>query len=238
MSTITKSAFNVRKMAIRKYTVGVLERVKRIIPLPIRSILRLLCDKRSFVYLEGYLKSLVALSPVGKDNAPLPWFTYSAISFLQERLNPDLEVFEYGCGNSTLYFQSKVKTITSVEHDDRWRELIRPKINSAKVFLLSISIDESNNEYVDSIMKSGTKYDIVIVDGRRRVQCFEKALGAIKDDGIIIVDDADRPEYSAIFAMGETADLSYLRFRGLRPSSCFFDSTVIFYKRNRNCLGI
>ena len=42
--------------------------------------------------------------PIDKNSNPLPWVTYGFIDFISERLNKSIDVFEYGSGNSTLWY--------------------------------------------------------------------------------------------------------------------------------------
>lgn len=56
----------------------------------------------------------------------LPWVTDGAIDFLdtfiseRRKMGFTTKVFEFGSGNSTLYFLSKGCFVTSVEHDANW----------------------------------------------------------------------------------------------------------------------
>ena len=49
----------------------------------------------------------------------LPWFLYGAIDFLQEFLQREMEVFEFGSGGSTLFFARRCARVESVEEDPR-----------------------------------------------------------------------------------------------------------------------
>lgn len=213
-------------------------RIGKYIPLSVWSIANLLLDPDSFLYSLGYLKSLVTIKPRRKDNSPLPWFTYGAIYFLEERLKPNFELFEYGCGLSTLYFQGRVRRITSVEHNGEWLEIVGQKSDPSQVVLLHRDAGKANQEYAHAIFESNNKYDLVIVDGKDRVECFSSAFDALGDNGVIIFDDADRPQYEEIYAIAESRNFSYLRFRGIRPASCLVGSTLFFYRRNNNILDI
>lgn len=68
----------------------------------------------------GWIDSWIMKKPINKDKAPLPWVTYSFIDFIEKRLSKKMNLFEYGSGNSTLYYANKVCSITSVEHDKDW----------------------------------------------------------------------------------------------------------------------
>ena len=47
--------------------------------------------------------------PVDKDGNPLPWISIPAIEILREKDLGDLFVFEYGSGNSTIWFSESKK---------------------------------------------------------------------------------------------------------------------------------
>ena len=102
----------------------------------VRTILKLLTEPkilssllslRSYGYLSdvGWFNAFKAKNPVDQKFRPIPWVTYPFIDFLSGRLNRELEVFEFGSGNSTLFFAERVKQLTSVEHNKDWyNELI------------------------------------------------------------------------------------------------------------------
>jgi hypothetical protein len=48
---------------------------------------------------------------------PIPWFSHPLIDFLKDRLSKDMTVFEYGCGNSTLWWADRVRSVTGVKND-------------------------------------------------------------------------------------------------------------------------
>lgn len=72
--------------------------------------------RRDYLRTSGWLESAERRLPV-RDGQPLPWFTYGAIDFLSRAITPDLSVFEYGGGNSTLWWSGQVRHVSTVEHD-------------------------------------------------------------------------------------------------------------------------
>ncbi len=64
---------------------------------------------------------------------PVPWITYDARRFLDSVLSGDMVGFEYGSGGSTLYLSSRLKHLTSVEHDKIWYEKVSRYIKSKKI---------------------------------------------------------------------------------------------------------
>jgi hypothetical protein len=81
---------------------------------------------QGYLVQNGWFKSFKDKLPVDAEGKPLPWFTYPSILFLNERLTKTMNLFEYGTGNSTLYFASRVQQVISVEHDQRWYDKFHP----------------------------------------------------------------------------------------------------------------
>jgi len=83
-------------------------------------------------FAQGYLKRkgwFHSLNGSPCDaSGPIPWYTYPAISFLTRIIRPEFKVFEYGCGNSTLWWAQMVNHVYSVEHNRGWYEEIRKKV--------------------------------------------------------------------------------------------------------------
>lgn len=94
----------------------------------IKTIFQLLIEPKTLKFLlstrlggyliqVGWFKSRKTGSPVGKDDEPIPWMTYPFIDFIEPRLNKNLIVFEFGSGNSTLFFSKRTGRVVSVDHD-------------------------------------------------------------------------------------------------------------------------
>jgi hypothetical protein len=75
----------------------------------------------------GWIESFDKQLPVDKEGKPLPWVTYGFIDFISDKLNKNMDIFEYGSGNSTLWYAEKVNSVTSVEHNKIWYEKIKKK---------------------------------------------------------------------------------------------------------------
>src|SRR5690606_17385416 len=55
----------------------------------------------------------------------LPWITVGAMREIRKYLKPEMRVFEYGSGGSTLFFARQVKEVVSVEHHAEWYEKVK-----------------------------------------------------------------------------------------------------------------
>ena len=129
----------------------------------------------------------------------LPWLPYSVIEALAPRARA-ASVFEYGGGGSTLWLGALAARVTTVEHDQEWYEaLTRATSDLANAAVLWRSLDLSDGEaYVSAIEEYDDEcFDIVIVDGRRRVECVRRAMSKVRPGGVLVLDDSDRPKYGA-----------------------------------------
>ena len=73
---------------------------------------------------EGWLNSATKNMPIDTDGNEIPWFTYSAIRFIESRLKKDHTIFEFGSGNSTIWFSNRCAHVISVEHEEAWYQLV------------------------------------------------------------------------------------------------------------------
>lgn len=115
--------------------------------------------ERMFCGPSGWARSMAEQVPVRADGRPLPWFTYGAIEFLERVARHTDRVFEYGAGYSTLWWQDRVRSVTSVEHDGEWIERIRPQLG------VNVRLDHVN-QYAPCPEGSGP----IIDEYRRRMR--------------------------------------------------------------------
>lgn len=185
---------------------------------------------------KGWFKSKFSRMPLNNNNDPIPWFTYSSIYFISQKLNKkSFSVFEFGSGNSTLYFASRVKRIVSVEYDAEFYKLINQKLEN----LDNVSYIFANLgvNYFQQILNHKNEFDIIIIDGRERIECAKNCISALKEDGLIIWDNSDRKEYNEGYLFLEGNGFKRIDFRGHGPISSSEWETSIFY-RDKNCFDI
>lgn len=207
------------------------------IPHSVISLGKFLFQGKSFLYEVGYLKTLWTNKPRSKNGEPIPWLDYGFIKFLMDKLPSDARIFEYGMGMSTQFYASRSASVTAVEHYEKWFEQTKDALgNLENVSLLFKQLD--NNKYADSINDGGDSYDMVIVDGRDRVSCAKSAVDCLSDRGVVIFDDGERAKYLPIYSYMADRGYNCLKFYGLRPSSCYFESTVLFYRKGSNLFDI
>jgi tRNA A58 N-methylase Trm61 len=183
----------------------------------------------------GWFTAFDTKQAVDADGQPLPWVTYSFIDFIKTRLNKNLSIFEYGSGNSTLFYAKHVKNVVSVEHDEAWfNKIVKEKAENAEMIFTAL---EKDGEYSQKAKLLGEKFDIIIVDGRDRVNCCKHSVDALSTNGVIVLDDSEREFYNEARVFLKARGFKELSFSGISPGMFYNKVTSIFYKAD-NCLGI
>lgn len=190
---------------------------------------KLLVPGSNFFLESGWLESLWQEKPVAKSGAPIPWYTYPAIEFLEPRLRPDLRVFEYGSGWSTLWWAERVASVHAVEHDAAWSALLRPRLPANA----RLELRDDAARYVAEIEAAGGAFDIVVVDGEHRNECARAAARCVSPSGAIVYDNSDRIAFSD--GVRELSEAGWLRidFFGLIPGHPYKNCTSFFFRDTR-----
>ncbi len=184
---------------------------------------------------DGWFRSFRRGESVDATGNPIPWYSYPAIEFLRGRVRPELSVFEYGTGNSTLWWASRAREVFAVEHDEAWFRKMQPKV-PPNVTLRHVPLAPTG-EYARSLLRAGQPFNLVVIDGRDRVECARVAPRALTDDGVIVFDNSDRAEYAEGYAALHSAGFRHIGFVGMTPIAAVKVETSIFY-RSGNWLGI
>lgn len=139
----------------------------------------------------------------------VPWWSFAATRATRAILRPEMSVFEFGSGGSTLYLAQQVKSVTCVEDSEEWVNAVRKAAAGrglTNVQVLHRPFDFWNtsqfatSEYLNAL--SG-RYDLIVVDGAEwgdqvRDICFWRAEDFVASGGFVILDDSWR--YSQVKA--------------------------------------
>lgn len=185
---------------------------------------------------SGWNKSVRKRLPLDNDNNEIPWLTYSAIHFLNDRMKENFSIFEYGSGHSTIWFSKKTARIISVEHDLKWFNRMKGRFSDYPNITYKYH-PLGSGEYVNEILQYTSEFDIIVIDGRERVKCGLNSLKALKNNGVIIWDNSERADYHEGYEFLMDNGFRKLDFRGLGPIMTFEWCTSVFY-RDDNCLNI
>ncbi len=202
---------------------------------PLRFILEIYSLQHEYLREAGWIRSWSAQGPVDKNGAPIPWLAYPVIDFLEKRLNKELTMFEYGSGNSTIWYSQRIRQITSCENDKAWFakvEVMLEKSDNAQV-----TLQESREDYIKEITKYAGQFDVILIDGRWRNECATNCLTALSKHGVIIFDNSDREKYAPGLQFLADADFRRIDFKGMAPLAHHASQTSVFY-RSDNVFGI
>src|SRR5690606_35996609 len=103
-------------------------------------------------------------------------------------------VFEYGAGASTVWLALRAGEVVSVEHHAGWYETIAPLVGrSSNATVWHRQLEDE--DYVGAIAEAEGKFDLVVIDGRRRVECLNRAISRLAPGGVVLFDDTGRRRY-------------------------------------------
>jgi len=128
-----------------------------------------------------------------------PHFNPDVLSFLDGLLRGlahEARVLEIGSGGSTLWLAPRAQSVVSYEHDAGWHDLVRDALVAR--YVSNVSLRLAPRPYAPTIRdkEPADWFDLVIVDGRDRVQSFAAALPKLKRGGVILLDDSQRERYA------------------------------------------
>lgn len=144
-------------------------------------------------------------------DSAFPWINYSTIQFMHNIVSKDTKVLEFGAGGSSLFFLERKTNLISIEHEAEWINEVQKRASQKQLMRWSHHLISSNkpnsrvplpDDYLyplKSIVDSSI--DLVVVDGRHRVESVKRAMTKVKPGGCLILDNSDRPEYAETFEL-------------------------------------
>jgi hypothetical protein len=172
-------------------------------------------DFYTWIATTYFRKSLYAME--------LPWLSFNAQRYLQKIISPDMKVFEWGSGSSTLFWCKNNCHVVSIEYDPVFYLFLQKKLKNNdysveyrliqpedQTFSSSQNMDiyiSMANDFKDKTFFNyatvideypDNSFDIIMIDGRVRLTCFLKAINKIKVGGTIIFDNSNMLEYSIL----------------------------------------
>lgn len=179
----------------------------------------------------GQLRSLILAKPVNRKGEPIPWFSYSAINFLDQLELAGLRVFEYGTGNSTLFWSRKGCVIKAVEANEGWADYVTKNAGSVAEIRFQADLDL----YAKSILSHDGYFDIIVVDGAVRDKCADHAIHRLNPDGFLILDNSE--VYPGVAKKLRDSGLLQVDFIGPAPLVHTWQATSFFFQRNHQFFG-
>ena len=184
---------------------------------------------RSLWFDYAHVRSAAMHQAVDADGRAVPWYTYPAIEYLRQLDFSGKDVFEYGSGNSTLFWGAAAKRVVSAEEDEAWYATLKPKVAANCDLILETDLAR----YVDVIRRYPEGFDVIVVDGasrgRTRLKCSRAALECLRPGGLIILDNSDwLPESSRVL---RESGLIQVDMTGFVPINGHTQTTSLFFHR-------
>jgi hypothetical protein len=199
-------------------------KLKRATPKWVKAPFKTLSLLCRFQRAYGIYRSMASGLPLNAQGDPIPWFTYPAVEFLSRLDIGNRRVFEYGAGNSSLYWASRAKSVVSIERDAAWFKRIVSQAPSN----LAVYLRPKRGEYVGSIAEFGEGFDVIVVDGEWREQCSVVAPRHLNEGGLLILDNSDwYPEICQEWCGQGFFEIS---FSGMGPANRITWVTSVFIK--------
>ena len=219
--------------------------IRLVRPLAKKSGLLSALEARSHLRWAHWLRSLAAIHDIDDMiSLDVPWWTYDAINEIEAFLttHPNARVLEFGSGASTVWLGHRAGSVKSIEHDSDWYNLVKQRVrlfSNVEIVLRKPEVAMPDGKYTSA--KGGFKglsfrnyvceakngsnpYDLIIIDGRARNDCFEIAKLHLVDGGLILFDNTLRKRYrDAILA----SDGNACHFPGRVPSLPYRDETSL-----------
>ena len=185
----------------------------------------------------GQWRSVKEGMAVDAKGGAIPWYTYPAIEYLSSFDFKDCEVFEYGSGNSSLFWASRALSVCSVEDNHKWFEIVSKRQRKNQKIIHHA--DETG--YVKSLFEQGKLFEIIVIDGNWRKKCVIEAISCLKDGGMIVLDNSDRMIEKECGKLLREQGFLQMDFSGFGPINSYCWSTSVFMKTSsllqRNYVG-
>lgn len=167
-----------------------------------------------------------------------PWISYDAQDILDRHLARDSAVLEFGSGMSTIWFARRVGHLVSVEYFPEWHRIVNQRLprDGAEI---DYRLAPNRESYLAAL--EGGAFDLILVDGRYRDECVERALDRLKPNGILYLDNSDhgKSEFSGDLPRAVALVESAAKERGWRLSEIvdfaptnFFVHTALLLQRS------
>ncbi len=108
---------------------------------------------------------------------------------------------------------------------------------ASNVDYLYAELSNSRKRYSDTILSYNSQFDVIIIDGRERVNCAKNSLNALTSRGVIIWDNSDRVEYQDGYDFLTKNSFKRIDFSGIGPINNYGWTTSVFYRED-NCFEI
>ncbi len=135
---------------------------------------------------------------------PVMFNNMDEVKFLLSHLKVTDSVLEWGSGGSTLELAKHVNRVVSIEHDKNWFDKIKGLAPlNVDIHYVPRNKEEASGcdgtlsdyfDYINYPKILGKKFNVILVDGRARVECAKVAVELLAEGGFIFIHDYRHPQ--------------------------------------------
>lgn len=158
----------------------------------------------------------------------------AAIETLEQLAPTSPAVVELGSGASTQWWIRRGATVTAFEDDPAWAAVTRAAVEAVGSTSGVTLVDGPDDlaRVVDERIRDGHRCDVLVSDGLEpRVTTTRIALPLLRTEGLLVIDNSDRPELSTM--VDRLLDEGWLGLRvfGLVPTHGVAHETAFLSRR-------
>lgn len=170
------------------------------------------------------------------EGMPIPWWTYSAVEFIDQVIPSSSLILEFGGGNSTLFWANRGNPSLTLEADSRWHTLISASISKSSQKNQVVHVDLGNPKAICDVIGSRT-FDLAVIDGGdNRSLIADIAKRFLGETGMILWDNSERLEYQSTIKLLHATGWNSLDFFGISPINAYASKTSLFFRDSRHLL--
>ncbi len=118
-----------------------------------------------------------------------PFLGEHTIRMIGQIITRKTSVLEFGGGGSTIWFARRAKRVLTIEGNITFAIAIIKKLNQEK--LKNTEVRYSPKYTLFHLMVPPNTFDLVLLDGRKRLACARLAVNSLKPNGWIVLDNSE-----------------------------------------------
>lgn len=153
----------------------------------LKRIGRAVLTPASFGFQTGHFRSSLQGAAVDRHGEPIPWYTYPAIWFLQQKNFSGKTALEFGAGQSTSWWAQRADKVVAFERNQRWYEHLKSVLEKNVELYYDPKGDMTGFENV----LRGRRFDVIVIDGQKRERAAEAAPELLAPGGALLIDNSE-----------------------------------------------
>jgi predicted O-methyltransferase YrrM len=152
----------------------------------------------------------------------IPFLHPRVIDYLAELIKPDWRILEHGSGGSTLWFADRCDIVVAIEGNPDWLKAMQAKAPDNAFVYDRLVVSDAN------------RYDLILIDGEPvedRRQWIHDAPHLAKRGGVVVLDNANRPEYAIERVWIQSECESYKTFDGNETGTKYLVTEFYWMKK-------